>query len=143
MSGREQPITKILGAITRESVACCWSRPATGARSPRGHGGRASSPGDPESVLHGFGEELRWCLQVVGAEQDGVLDAHGLAAHRGELRDDVLGGGVVRERGQVRGGSPVTSTPWVAPKSASPGTTSQRTECGSRSSSSTCSGKTQ
>ena len=26
-----------------------------------------------ESVLHGFGEELRRCLQVVGAEQDGVL----------------------------------------------------------------------
>src|SRR5215470_9374336 len=57
----------------------------------------------PESVLHGFGEELRWCLQVVGAEQNGVLDAHGLAAHRRELRDDVPGGGVVRERGQVRG----------------------------------------
>ena len=56
-----------------------------------------------ESVLHGLGEELRRCLQVVGAEQDGVLDAHGLAAHRGELRDEVLRGGVARERGQVRG----------------------------------------
>src|SRR5207248_10362702 len=44
-----------------------------------------------------------WWLQVVGAEQHGVLDAHGLAAHRGELRDEVLGGGVARERGQVRG----------------------------------------
>src|SRR5260370_18326524 len=76
------------------------SRPATGASSPRGHGGRASSPSGPESVLHGFSEELRWCLQVVGAEQDGVLDAHGLAAHRGELRDEVLGVGVVRERGR-------------------------------------------
>src|SRR2546427_3145714 len=89
--------------ITRESVACCWSRPATGARSPRGHGGRVSSPSDPESVLHGFSEELRWCLQVVGAEQDSVLDAHGLAAHRGELRDEVPGSGMARERGQVRG----------------------------------------
>ena len=57
----------------------------------------------PESVLDGFGDELRWCLQVVGAEQDGVLDAHGLAAHRGEHRDEVPGGGVVRERSQVRG----------------------------------------
>src|SRR5215469_661502 len=56
----------------------------------------------PKSVLHSFSEELRWCVQVVGAEQNGVLDAHGLAAHRGELRDDVLGGGVARERGQVR-----------------------------------------
>src|SRR5215472_1267059 len=76
---------------------CCW------ARAPRGRGGRASSPSDPKSVLHGFGEGLRWCVQVVGAEQNGVLDAHGLAAHRGELRDEVLGGGVVGERGQVRG----------------------------------------
>jgi hypothetical protein len=39
-----------------------------------------SRPSDLESVLHGFGEELRWCLQVVGAEQNSVLDAHGLAA---------------------------------------------------------------
>src|SRR5262249_11147739 len=83
-----------------------WWGSATGARSPRRHGGRASSPSGPMSVLHGFGEDLRWCVQVVGAEQNGVLDAHGLAAHRGELRDDVLGGGVVRERGQVRGVRP-------------------------------------
>src|SRR5215471_1016799 len=72
------------------------------ARAPCGRGGRASSPSDPKSVLHGFGEELRWCVQVVGAEQNGVLDAHGLAAHRGEPRDEVPGGGVARERGQVR-----------------------------------------
>src|SRR5262252_7651491 len=57
--------------------------------------------GLPKSVLHGFSEELRWCVQVVSAEQNGVLDAHGLAAPRGELRDDVLRGGVVRERGRA------------------------------------------
>src|SRR5262249_19310386 len=80
-----------------------WGGRAAGANSPRGQGGRTSSPGAPGSVLHGFGEEVRWRLLVVGAEQNGVLDAHGLAAHRGELRDDVPGGGVARERGQVRG----------------------------------------
>src|SRR5713226_5910628 len=104
LGGREQPPAKILGASYYTRIGgMLLVATATGARSPRGHGGRASSPGGPGSVLHGFGEELRWCLQVVGAEQNGVLDAHGLAAHRGELRDDVLGGGVVRERGQVRG----------------------------------------
>src|SRR5215469_11472376 len=78
-------------------------RKSAGANPPRGRGGRASLPSGSESVLRGFGEELRWCLEVVGAEQDGMLDTHGLAAHRGELRDELLRGGVDRERGQVRG----------------------------------------
>src|SRR6516164_174416 len=78
-------------------------RKAEGASPPVGHGGRASSPSGSESVLRVFGEELRWCLEVVGAEQNGMLDAHGLAAHRGELRNELPWGGVVRERSQVRG----------------------------------------
>jgi len=75
--GREQLLPDPRRYYTRIG-GMCWPRPATG-RDRRAGMADGIVTERPESVLHCFSEELRWCQQVVGSEQNGVLDAHGLA----------------------------------------------------------------